>query len=319
MKADSLHARGIARGVTPDQRTLHPADTREIHPFLLELSPSMNRRTFLRDTAVVAGALALPHSAAAGQFTGRIRKSLKWGMVTGAKGLPLVEAFRKLRACGFEGVEPSLSHVTNPDEWVAASRESGLIIDGTVGARTEKLDDGIALTKKLGGDSMLVVARYEQKQSLVENWNRCRDQLKAAAPEAERQRIKLLVENVWATFLISPFDMARFIDEIGSPWVQVHFDVGNMMRWGIAEHWAQVLGQRSQKLDIKEWSQRQAMQTGLNKGFDVGIGDGDINWPAVRAELAKIGYTGWAAAEVKGGGWDHLTDVARRMDRVLDL
>ena len=279
----------------------------------------MNRRTFLRDTTVVAGALALPRPAAAGQFTGRIRKSLKWGMVTGAKGLPLVEAFRKLRACGFEGVEPNLSQVANPDEWVAASRESGLIIDGTVGARTEKLDDGIALTKKLGGDSMLVVARYDQKLPLVENWSRCRDQLKAAAPEAERQRIKLLVENVWATFLISPFDMARFIDEIGSPWVQVHFDVGNMMRWGIAEHWAQVLGKRSQKLDIKEWSQKQAMQTGLNKGFDVGIGDGDINWPAVRAELAKIGYTGWAAAEVKGGGWDHLADVARRMDRVLDL
>ena len=279
----------------------------------------MNRRTFLRDTAAVAGALALPRPAAAGRFTGRIRKSLKWGMVTGAKGMPLVEAFRKLRACGFEGVEPNLSQVADPDEWVAASRESGLIIDGTVGARTEKLDDGIALTKKLGGDSMLVVARYEQKQPLLANWNRCRDQLKAAAPEAERQRIKLLVENVWATFLISPFDMARFIDEIGSPWVQVHFDVGNMMRWGIAEHWAQVLGKRSQKLDIKEWSQKQAMQTGLNKGFDVGIGDGDINWPAVREELAKIGYTGWAAAEVKGGGWEHLADVARRMDRVLDL
>jgi hexulose-6-phosphate isomerase len=113
--------------------------------------------------------------------------------------------------------------------------------------------------------------------------------------------------------------MARFIDEIGSPWVQVHFDVGNMMRWGIAEHWAQVLGKRSQKLDIKEWSNKQAMQTGLQKGFDVPIGDGDINWPAVRAELAKIGFTGWAAAEVRGGDWPALTDIARRMDRVLDL
>ena len=280
---------------------------------------TMNRRTFLRDTATIAAALAVTCPAAGGQFTGRIRKSLKWGMVTAAKGLPLVESFRKLRACGFEGVEPNLAHVTDPDAWVAASRESGLIIDGTVGARTEKLDEGIALTRKLGGDSMLVVARYDQKQPLVDNWNRCRDQLRAAAPEAERQRIKLLVENVWATFLISPFDMARFIDEIGSPWVQVHFDIGNMMRWGIAEHWAQVLGRRSQKLDIKEWSQKQAMQTGLNKGFDVPIGDGDINWPAVRAELAKINFTGWAAAEVKGGGWDYLADVSRRMDRVLDL
>ncbi len=279
----------------------------------------MNRRSFLHSTAAGAAALALSRPAAAGQFTGKIRKSLKWGMVTGAKGLPLAEAFRRLRACGFEGVEPSLSHVTDPDAWVAASKESGLVIDGTVGARTENLTDGIALTRKLGGDSMLVVARYDQKTPLIENWNRCRDQLKAAVPEAERQGIKLLVENVWATFLISPFDMARFIDEIGSPWVQVHFDVGNMMRWGIAEHWAQVLGRRSQKLDIKEWSNKQAMQTGLNKGFDVGIGDGDINWPAVRAELAKIGFTGWAAAEVKGGGWEHLADVARRMDRVLDL
>lgn len=279
----------------------------------------MNRRSFLRTAAAVTGALAIPEVATAGQFTGRIRKSLKWGMVTGAKGLPLVEAFRKLRACGFEGVEPNLSQVLNADEWVEASRGSGLIIDGTVGARTDKLDDGIALTKKLGGDSMLVVARYDQKLPLIENWNRCRDQLRAAAPEAERQRIKLLVENVWATFLISPFDMARFIDEIASAWVQVHFDVGNMMRWGIAEHWAQVLGPRSQKLDIKEWSQKQAMQSGLNKGFDVPIGDGDINWSAVRAELAKIGYSGWAAAEVKGGNWDHLADVSRRMDRVLDL
>ena len=130
--------------------------------------------------------------------------------VTGAKGLSLTETFRRLRACGFEGVEPNLAHVTDPDAWVAASKESGLIIDGTVGARTEKLDDGIALTRKLGGDSMLVVARYDQKVPLTENWNRCRDQLKAAAPEAERQRIKLLVENVWATFLISPFDMVRF-------------------------------------------------------------------------------------------------------------
>jgi len=26
-----------------------------------------------------------------------------------------------------------------------------------------------------------------------------------------------------------------------------------MMRWGIAEHWAGVLGKRSQKLDVKEY------------------------------------------------------------------
>jgi len=288
-----------------------------------EQTRRLTRRAFLARVVAAAGASVFlaPQPAAAGQFTGKIRKSLKWGMAqAAAKGLPLEEAFRKIRACGFEGVEPNLAAVTGKtDQWIAASKAAGLLIDGTVGARTDNLEPGIDLTKQLGGDSMLVVARYDIKQPLVPQWNRCRDQLKAAAPHAQKQQIKLLVENVWATFLISPFDMARFIDEIDSPWVQVHFDVGNMMRWGVAEHWAQVLGKRSQKLDIKEYDLKKAMQEGMAKGFDVPLGEGSINWPAVREELAKINFTGWAAAEVKGGDWDYLADVARRMDKVLDL
>jgi hexulose-6-phosphate isomerase len=282
---------------------------------------AMNRRTFLQKSAVALGAATLPCAtpARAGQFTGKIRKSLKWGMVTGAKGLPLVETFRHLRECGFEGVEPNFDHVTDADAWLAASRSTAFVIDAIVAARTESLEPSIDLTKKLGGDSVLVVARYDQKQPLVENWNRCRDQLKAAAPYAAKQQIKLLVENVWATFLISPFDMARFIDEIGSPWVQVHFDIGNMMRWGVAEHWAQVLGRRSQKLDVKEYDLNKAMKEGMSRGFDVPLGEGSINWTAVRTELAKINFTGWASAEVRGGDWPYLTNVAQRMNRVLDL
>lgn len=283
---------------------------------------SLTRRSFLIATtaAVAAGAALVPLSAQAGQFTGKIRKSLKWGMVKQAKELSLVDTFRKLRACGFEGVEPNLTPavMNQLDEWAAASKASGLIIDGTV-CRQDDFKSGIDATKKLGGDSMLVVCRYDTKQPIIEQWNAWRDRLKAAAPYAEKQQIKLLVENVWATFLISPFDMARFIDEIGSPWVQVHFDIGNMMRWGIAEHWAQVLGKRSQKLDVKEYDLKKAMNEGMSKGFDVPLGEGSINWPAVREELAKINFTGWAAAEMKGGDWAYLTDVAKRMDKVLDL
>lgn len=233
--------------------------------------------------------------------------------------MPLVEAFRKLKGCGYDGVEVSIPTVTDAAEWVAASKDSGLIIDGTVGGRLHNLEPGIALTRQLGGDSMLVVVEYDQTKPLLPQWNSSRDRLKAVVPEAEKAGIKILLENVWNTFLISAFDMARFIDEIGSPWVQVHFDIGNMMRWGVAEHWAEVLGTRSQKLDVKEYDLDIAMKEGMRKAFDVPIGEGSVNWPAVRAELAKISYTGWAAAEVKAGGWDYLTDVANRMNKVLDL
>jgi hexulose-6-phosphate isomerase len=164
-----------------------------------------------------------------------------------------------------------------------------------------------------------VVARYPQDRPILESWKTSQDQIRAAIPLAGELGIKMLVENVWATFLISPMDMARYIDEIGSPWVQVHFDIGNMVRWGVAEHWAQVLGPRSQKLDIKEYDLKKAMSEGMGKGFDVPLGEGSINWPAVRTELARINFQGWAAAEMRGGDWDYLTDVARRMDKVLDL
>ncbi|MBU6302018.1 MAG: sugar phosphate isomerase/epimerase [Verrucomicrobia bacterium] len=277
-----------------------------------------NRRQIL--TASSAALLASLAPAQAGQFSGKIRKSLKWNMVKPAKPLPLADAFKKLRECGFEGVEPNLGDVADrAEEWIAASRESGLVIDGTVTANTVDLEKGLRLTKQLGGDSTLVVARYPQDRPLLESWKTSQDQIRAAIPLAGELGIKMLVENVWATFLISPMDMARYIDEIGSPWVQVHFDIGNMVRWGVAEHWAQVLGPRSQKLDIKEYDLKKAMSEGMGKGFDVPLGEGSINWPAVRTELARINFQGWAAAEMRGGDWDYLTDVARRMDKVLDL
>ncbi|MFO1441324.1 MAG: sugar phosphate isomerase/epimerase family protein [Verrucomicrobiaceae bacterium] len=279
----------------------------------------MNRRSLFFSLAAMT---AMP--ARAGQFTGKIRKSLKWSMAEkAAKGMLLVEAFRKLRSCGFEGVEPSLlaKHVTldNAAEWAAAAKESGLIIDGTVGGRAATLEQGLEITRRLGGDSMLVVLDYPQDQPLQQTWREAVARMKEAAPEAEKLGVRMLIENVWNTFTISAFDMARLIDDIGSPWVGVHLDIGNQMRWGVAEHWVEVLGKRSGKLDVKEYDLDKAMAEGMRKGFDTPLGEGSINWPSVRAQLAHIGFTGWAAAEVKAGDWAYLADVSRRMDQVLDL
>lgn len=143
--------------------------------------------------------------------------------------------------------------------------------------------------------------------------------MKAVALVAESAGIKLLLENVWPTFLISAYDIARFIDEVGSCWVAVHLDIGNQMRWCVAEYWMEVLGRRSGKLDVKEYDLDIAMKEGMRKGFDKLLGEGGINWTAVRAELARINFQGWAAVEVKAGDWAYLKDVTRRMDQVLDL
>ena len=46
-------------------------------------------------------------------------------------------------------------------------------------------------------------------------------------------------------------------------------------------------------------------------GFRVPLGEGDVNWPAVRKTLTDIGYTGWATAEIPGGGRERLEEIAQ--------
>jgi hypothetical protein len=60
---------------------------------------AFSRRHFLQSTAAFGAAALSPATTVyAGQFTGRIRKSLKWGMAhKAAQGMTLTEAFKKLR------------------------------------------------------------------------------------------------------------------------------------------------------------------------------------------------------------------------------
>jgi hexulose-6-phosphate isomerase len=131
--------------------------------------------------------------------------------------------------------------------------------------------------------------------------------------------MQILIENVWNDMLCSPLEMARFIDEIGSPWIGSYFDVGNCVKYGWPEHWILALGKRIKKLDIKEYSRKLMNTKGPGAGFNIKIGEpgGDCDWPAVMRALETIDYRGWATAEVPGGGEQELKDISLRMDRAF--
>ena len=78
------------------------------------------------------------------------------------------------------------------------------------------------------------------------------------------------------------------------------------LRYGWPEQWIRILGKRIFKLDIKEYSLKKANEEGMGKGFGVELLEGDCDWPAVMKALDDIGYTGWAAAEIPGGGRERL-------------
>jgi hexulose-6-phosphate isomerase len=47
------------------------------------------------------------------------------------------------------------------------------------------------------------------------------------------------------------------------------------------------------------------------------LGEGDVDWPAVRQAFADIGFTGYMTTELPAGDAAYIADVAARVSRWL--
>lgn len=282
-----------------------------------------NRRDFLVTsgrlaTAAAAGLTWAGQRAQAGVNTGRIRKGVKYHMVQA--DLSVTDKFKMLKDLGYDGVEIHTREKTDRKVFAAAQEASGLPIHGVLNSSNPDIQSAIELARYFGSSSVLVVAgRVNSENRYDRVYRETQAIIRRGIPTAEKHEVKILVENVWNNFLLSPLEMARYLDEFDTPWVGAYFDVGNVVRFGWPAHWIRILGTRIGKLDIKEYSREKQLNEGLRKGFEVEIGEGDCDWPEVRKALAEIKFRGWATAEVRGGGRERLEEIARRMERVLDL
>jgi len=114
--------------------------------------------------------------------------------------------------------------------------------------------------------------------------------MQKVAPYAEGVNVNLAIEYVWNRFLLSPMEFARFCDECGSPKVGLFFDTGNMVIQGFPEHWVRICGKHLMKVHFKDFRREGAQWPPLLQG--------DVDFPAVMAELIKIGYDGALLSEV---------------------
>ncbi|HPM81288.1 MAG TPA: TIM barrel protein [Candidatus Anammoximicrobium sp.] len=287
----------------------------------------IGRRHFLQVGVLgLTGAAISPvaHSTAqarAAESGDRIKKAVGWEMIR--EELSAEDKFRLVKDVGFEGVEINSQLLRpgspEPREIARASEKIGIPVHGVSGASNTDLKAILEEAAIYGATSVLHVVRADPNGSYLDNYRRSQELLREAAPYAEKHRIPILIENVWATFLIEPLTMARYIDELNSPFVQAYFDVGNCMRWGLPQQWIEVLGKRIGKIHVKEYSLKTAMSQGMGKGFDFPMGQGDIQWNRVREELDKIGFRGWATAEVRGGDRQRLAEISAEMSKILAL
>ena len=262
-----------------------------------------------------------------------LHKAVKFSMISGHA--PLTEKFKMVKAGGVRRVD--IDRHLDHDEVRRAKEESGLVVHGVVGYDHwgKPLSDPDPAVRKAGRESfigslhdckayggttaLLVPGKVLKHVPYADAYHRSQDEVRKLVPVAEELQIFICIENVWNDMLYSPLEMARYIDEINSPWVGSYFDVGNCVKYGWPEHWIMTLGKRIKKIDIKEFSRRLMNTKGPGAGFNLKIGDpgGDCDWPAVMAALDAVGYHGWASAEVPGGGAEEFKDISLRMDRAF--
>jgi len=279
------------------------------------------RRQILAAAPFVAAAAAAPARLP-------IRKAVEFSMLPGK--IPVLDRFQMARDAGFEAIEcPTMPDAAAAEEALAASRKTQLPIHSVMNSEhwrsplssadpavVEKSMEGMRTSlrnaKLWGADTVLLVpAVVNPETSYAEAWERSQRQIRKLIPLAEEAKVIIGIEEVWNKFLLSPLEFARYVDEFNSPWIRAYFDIGNVAIQAYPQDWIRTLGKRIVKVHVKDFSfkKRLAEFTPLLEG--------EIDWRAVHAALADIGYQGTATVELSGGDAAYLKEVNARFEKIL--
>jgi hexulose-6-phosphate isomerase len=310
---------------------------------------SVGRRTFLASSACAVGAaVAAPVVAQQPAFPivvlpegKRILLSCKLGMIAKkveGKDLSIVERLKLATAAGFDGVDFDEAGSFTPEQARDAVRESGVFVHNAINhahwqqrltsAKPEERAQGvkniehcIRVSHAAGGNGVLIVVGRGDDGPADEIDERARQEIKKLLPLAAALGQPILFENVWNKMHYdhdappeqAPDRFIEFVDSFNSPWVGMYYDIGNHWKYGQPRAWLNAFGRRTVKLDVKGFSRAK------NKFVDITSPDDDVPWKEVQQGLEEIGFTGWATAEVGGGGLERLTTVREQMQRAFGL
>jgi L-ribulose-5-phosphate 3-epimerase len=278
---------------------------------------------------LISSVAAAPFLAAAAPARLPIRKAVEYNMLP--RTMSVREKFLLAKGVGFEAIElPTTPEPAKAEEMLAASKEAGLPIHSVMNSEhwrsplsssdpavVEKSMEGMRTSlhnaKLWGADTVLLVpAVVNPETSYAQAWERSQRQIRKLLPLAEELKVIIGIEEVWNKFLLSPLEMAHYLDEFQTPWIRAYFDIGNCAITGYPQDWIRTLGKRIVKLHVKDFSFKKRVAE-----FSPLL-EGEIDWKAVYAALAEIGYQSTATVEINGGDSDYLKEVNRRFDKILN-
>ncbi|MBN2456680.1 MAG: TIM barrel protein [Sedimentisphaerales bacterium] len=292
------------------------------------LDKQMGRRSFLKYSAAAAMGVTLAGTSGAATTAEKNKKwykALKIGMLP--KELPDAEKFKLAKRCGFEGIDGiPVSDRSRAEKQAELARNIGVPIHGLVYGwwppfdakaevikkSLEEMEKALRCANVMGATTVLLVpTKVTETFRYADAYEQSQKHIRRLLPLAKEMGVIIAVENVWNKFLLSPLEFARYIDELESPYARAYFDTGNVIIDGYAQDWIRTLGKRIVKLDLKDFRRKDYKWTNL--------GDGDVNWPEVCQSLNEVGFEGYMTAELASGDEAYLSDLAKRIDRLMNL
>jgi hexulose-6-phosphate isomerase len=243
------------------------------------------------------------------------------------KATGFADMFRQVKAAGFEAIELNIDKEGHSEHSLSLTMsDADLSIIATLSKlhklpvcsistslTGDKLGSGKAddnafmeqllerqlyFAKTLGANGILTVpGGIGPDVSIAEAYQNARSRLESLRPLFDMYKLPVALENVWNYFFVSPYDMAAFIDSIGSQYISAYYDAGNTHAFSVPEHWVEILGQRITHVHVKGYRKANEEWTNCGGTF-LDTLDCGIRWDRVFAALRQVGYKGPVAAEI---------------------
>ena len=168
--------------------------------------------------------------------------------------------------------------------------------------RLERVD---ALLKRVIGDAMFRIMQTDTVGAglitvtgvqCARNLRNATVSIRELVPVAEDLGVNLALENVWNRFLISPMEWKLFLDQFASSRVGIYFDAANCCLNCRPQDFPEILGAYIKAVHLKNFEEFDS--AGGLHGFGDDIFKGVVDFKALFAALAKIGYAGPLTVEM---------------------
>jgi L-ribulose-5-phosphate 3-epimerase len=274
------------------------------------------RRSFLAAGAACVASIRLAREAwaAAAPLSFKVGVT-DWNLRQEAKP----ESFAVAKRIGFDGVQVSLASGRGADrapitqdvvqQYLAQSRQHGVPLTSTClnilhtnylksdPLGPQRVSEGIALTKALGLQVMLLPFFGDGALKTDAEMDRVGDLLRELGPDAQKAGVILGLEDT-----ISARNNVRIMERSKTPAVLTYYDVGNSTTNGHAV------------IEEIRWLGRDRICEVHLKDNPHFMGQGTIDFPGVIDALADIGFARWAVLETSSPTKALEDDLRKNLD-----